>query len=121
MRVPFTPEMIELHEMVKPYERIEGLICILDPDAPEEIKAMNERLSYLFRLERARCTEPNERKWMYEAICKKVGFDVDEYQPQVSDIEAEDGLFTSLTADEKALLTVRILDGKVGEYRDVSK
>lgn len=116
MRVPFTPEMIELQKKVEPYTQVEGLTTVIDPDAPVEIKAMHERLGYLFGLEWARCIEPNERKWLYENICKKVGFDVDEYEPLISDIEAVDGLFATLTAEEKALLTVRILDRRAGEY-----
>jgi hypothetical protein len=46
----------------------------------------------------------------YEAICEKLGFDVDTYQPLVSDTEDDsvESPFRKLTLDELTFLTNRI-------------
>lgn len=49
MRVPFTAEMIELDEKIKPYRIVKGLEVSLVADAPDEIKEMNEKFLKLIR------------------------------------------------------------------------
>lgn len=38
MRVPFTPEMMEMDEKIKTYRVVNGLDVFISPDAPDEIK-----------------------------------------------------------------------------------
>ena len=41
--LPFTQEMVELDEKIKPYRIVKGLEVSLVDDAPEEIRKMNEK------------------------------------------------------------------------------
>ena len=49
MRVPFTQEMVELDEKIKPYRIVKGLEVSLVDDAPDEIREMNEKFLKLIR------------------------------------------------------------------------
>jgi len=49
MRIPFTVEMMELDEKIKPYRIVNGLEVSLVPEAPEEIKEMNDKFLKLVR------------------------------------------------------------------------
>jgi hypothetical protein len=49
MRVPFTPEMIEMDKKLKPYLVVDGLEVTISPDAPDDIKEMNDKFLEMVR------------------------------------------------------------------------
>ncbi len=53
MRVPFTPEMIEMDEKIKPYRIVDGLDVSISEDAPKDIKELNIKFQEMIREEYA--------------------------------------------------------------------
>ena len=44
MRIPYTPEMVEMEKKIKPYLVVDGLKVSLSPDTPEDIVEMDKKL-----------------------------------------------------------------------------
>ena len=44
MRVPLTPEMIEMDEKIKQYRIVKGLEVLISEDSPDDIKELNIKL-----------------------------------------------------------------------------
>lgn len=44
MRIPYTPEMVEMEKKIRPYLVVNGLEVTLSPDAPDEIIEMDKKL-----------------------------------------------------------------------------
>lgn len=44
MRIPYTQEMIEMEEKIRPYRTVNGLKVSISPDAPDEVKEINDKL-----------------------------------------------------------------------------
>lgn len=95
MRVPFTPEMIEMDEKIKPYRIVDGLEVSILEDAPDEIKELNIKLQEMVT---------------YGVICEKLGFDVDTYKVPQADTEDANGdsPFRNLTIEELDFLSERM-------------
>lgn len=55
MRVPYTKEMVEMDKKIQPYLVMDGIVCVLSPDAPDEIKELEKKFRALFDEQRQLC------------------------------------------------------------------